>query len=194
MFSYIEGKIADKNPACVVIDVNGIGYNIHISLNTYTRIQDKDRCKLLTHFIVRDDAHILYGFSEESERNLFRKLISVSGVGSNTAILILSSMTTEELNEAIVSGNISALKSVKGIGSKTAQRIIVDLKDKLEKEGISIEKLDLVHNTKKDEALSGLTVLGFSKGLAEKALNKIIKEEGVSLPVEELIKKALKVL
>ena len=196
MYSYIKGNIAEKNPAYVVIDVNGIGYFISISVNTFSLIKDKNNCKLFIHFVVREDAQMLFGFANQEERKLFRHLISVSGVGANTAILILSSIAINDIVEAIVSKNVSVLQSVKGIGAKTAQRIIIDLKDKLEKEGIFTENLGIIHNTKKDEALSALTMLGFKKSIAENTINKIIKlnksEEEIS--VEQLIKEALKVL
>ncbi len=194
MYAYLEGKLIEKNPAYVVVDVNGIGFLLNISLNTYSKIGEAEKCRLYTHLSVREDAHILYGFADKNERELFRQLITVSGVGSNTARLILSSLSPQEITEAIAAGNVSILQSVKGIGSKTAQRIVVDLKDKLEKAGISIEKLDLQHNTKKEEALSGLTILGFNKSLAEKAIDKVLKKEGANLSVEELIKSALKIL
>ena len=194
MYSYIEGKLVEKNLTNVVIESNGIGYLINISLNTYSLLGDEEKCKLYTHFIVREDAQLLYGFAEEEERKLFRHLISVSGVGANTARLILSSLSPNELYEAIIGNNVPVLQSIKGIGSKTAQRIIVDLRDKLEKEEIPTEKLGIQHNTKKDEALSGLIILGFNKNTAEKALNRILQTENKDLSVEQLIKSALKIL
>ncbi len=194
MYSYLKGRLVEKNPAYVVIDVNGIGYYINISLNTYASISDSENCILFTHYVVREDAHLLYGFYNEEERSLFRHLISVSGVGANTARLILSSLNASELQEAIVTGNVTVLQSIKGIGSKSAQRIVVDLKDKLDKAGLVAEKLDLTHNTKKEEALSGLTILGFTRSIAEKAIDRILKEKGLTLSVEELIKNALKIL
>ncbi len=196
MYSYIKGNIVEKNPAYVVIDVNGIGYFINISVNTFSLIKDKDICRLFIHFVVREDAQMLFGFANQEERKLFRHLISVSGIGANTAILILSSIAINEIIEAIISKNVSILQSVKGIGAKSAQRIIIDLKDKLEKEGVFTENLGIIHNTKKEEALSALTMLGFKKSIAENTINKIIKlnksEEEIS--VEQLIKEALKVL
>ena len=199
MYSYIEGKLTEINPAYALIEINGIGYQVNISLNTYAKINTKDSCKLLLHYVVRDDAHLLYGFAQESERVLFRQLISVSGVGTNTACIILSSLSPLEIKQAIVNKDVATLKSIKGIGAKSAERIIVDLKDKLEKEGLIEEKLIPEHNTKKQEALTGLTILGFNKSLAEKAINKIIQSDGSgsdegSLSVEEIIKKALKML
>jgi len=196
MYSYIKGNIAEKNPTYIVIDVNGIGYFINISLNTFSLIKDKDNCKLFIHFVVREDAQMFFGFANQEERKLFRHLLSVSGVGATTAILILSSIAINEIIEAIISKNVSVLQSVKGIGAKSAQRIIIDLKDKLEKESAYTENLGIIHNTKKEEALSALTMLGFKKSIAESTINKILKlnisEEEIS--VEQLIKEALKVL
>lgn len=194
MYSYLEGKLIEKTPTYVVIDVNGVGYQVHISLNSYSQIGNTEHCKLLCHFVVREDVQLLYGFVTENERILFRHLISVSGVGANTARLILSSMTTEDLFSAISSGNVSVLQSVKGIGSKTAQRIIVDLKDKLSKHDICVENLHLSHNTKRDEALSGLVILGFSKNIAVRAIEKVLAAEGADITVEQLIKHSLKLL
>ena len=192
MYSYIEGRLVEKTPTYVVIDVNGIGYQVHISLNTYSQIEGIENCKLYTHFIVREDAQLLYGFHSVNERKLFVHLISVSGVGANTARLILSSMSADELYTNILNSNITALQSVKGIGGKTAQRIIIDLKDKLEKDEVIIENVKFSHNTKKEEALSGLVVLGFNKNLASKAIDKVIEAKGNDLSVEELIKDVLK--
>lgn len=193
MYEFLSGKLTEKNPTYVVIENNGIGFMINISLNTFSKIKDQEEAKIYTHFYVREDAQILYGFADESERQLFRFLLSVSGVGASTARLILSSLTTEEVYEAITQGNAPRLQSVKGVGGKTAQRIVIDLSDKLIKAGIELEKVDFSHNTLKDEALSGLLILGFNKMAAEKAVNKILKQDEVS-SVEELIKEALKVL
>lgn len=194
MYSYIKGKLIEKNPTYIVIESAGIGYYINISLHTFSKISDGEQCKLFIHFVVREDAQILYGFADKEERKLFRHLISVSGVGSNTARLILSSLKTEEIFDAIVNNKPSILQSVKGIGGKSSQRIIIDLKDKLDKEGISVENLNISHNTQKDEALSGLVSLGFSKKVAEKAIDKILKSGDSLLSVEQLIKNALKTL
>lgn len=197
MYSFIEGQLIEKKPTYAVINCNGLGYLLHISLHTYSLLPEPAepvKCRLLAHLIVREDALILFGFANEDERVLFRELISVSGIGANTARLIFSSLTPAEIRTAIVSGNISLIQSVKGIGSKTAQRIVVDLKDKLEKTGIAGELLETQYNTKKDEALSGLIMLGFNKTLAEKTIDKIIRAEGANLSVEELIKNALRML
>ena len=199
MYSYIEGKLTEKNPAYAIIDCHGIGYMIHISLNTYSRIKDKESYRLHTHLAIKNEAttpvgFVLFGFAEEQERLLFRQLISVSGIGNNTAMLMLSALAPEKIYHAILENNPSILQSVKGIGAKSAQRIIIDLKDKIEKGKVSQEILPLAYNTNKDEALSGLTVLGFNKISAEKALNKIIEKQGSGLAVEVLIKEALKIL
>ena len=199
MYSYIQGKLIEKNPAYTIIDCNGIGYMINISLNTFSKIKDKDNFKLHTHLSIKTEAttpvgFVLYGFAQQEERQLFRHLISVSGVGNTTALLMLSSLSPEKIYSAIINNDISVLQSVKGIGAKSAQRIIIDLKDKLKKDGISEDILGITHNTKKDEALSGLIILGFNKNIAEKALNKILNTQGASLAVEQLIKEALKIL
>jgi holliday junction DNA helicase RuvA len=194
MYEFIKGRLTEKTPTYAVIEANGIGYLLHISLHTYSQLKEDEHCKLLVHLVVREDAMILFGFAEADERELFRQLISVSGVGPNTARMILSSVQPSEIAQAIVQGNAPLLQSIKGIGSKTAQRLIVDLKDKLSKELMPFEKLPGGYNTKKDEALSGLIILGFSKMVAEKALNKVIEKEGSTLPVEQLIRHALKIL
>ena len=194
MYSYIEGKITEINPAYVIIETGGIGYMINISLNTFSHIKDKEICRILTHFVVREDAMTLYGFAREEERELFRHLISVSGVGANTARMILSSLTSNEIIEAITTNNVSVLQSVKGIGAKSAQRIIVDLKDKLSKDKNITEIFETSYNTLKEEALSGLLILGFTKNAAVKALDKILKTKSSPFTVEQLIKDALKIL
>ena len=190
MYDFIKGKLIEKNPASAVVDCNGVGYLINISLNTYSKLKDEN-CLLYTHLAVREDAMSLYGFFDKDERQLFRMLISVSGVGSSTAQLILSSLSPEKAVEAIVNNNISMLQSVKGIGNKTAQRIILDLKDKISKVNISKDILTSAHNTNREEALSGLVMLGFSKQSAEKTLDRIISQKGDALSVEDLIKLAL---
>ncbi|MAZ94242.1 MAG: Holliday junction branch migration protein RuvA [Lentimicrobiaceae bacterium] len=193
MYNYLKGKLVEKTPTYVVIDVGGIGFMVNISLTTYSKIKDQENIKLFTHFAVREDAHVLYGFSDINERLIFEKLITVSGVGANTARLILSSLTTDEAYDAIVQSKADVLQGVKGIGGKTAQRIIIDLKDKLIKSGIELEIIDETHNTIREEALSGLLVLGFAKQSVEKALDKVLKSGNVS-DVEGLIKEALKMM
>ncbi len=193
MYEYLEGVLAEKNPAYAIVETGGVGYYLNISLNTYTKL-DQPRCKLYTHLVVREDEMLLYGFADPGERELFRLLISVSGVGVNTARIILSSVAPADLVQVIASGDANTLQRVKGIGAKTAQRIIVDLKTRVSREALPQEKSGLMHNTKRDEALSGLIILGFPRVPAEKALNKIIESEGSGLSVEQLIKQALKIL
>jgi len=194
MYSFIEGKIADLNPTTAIVACQGIGYTINISLNTYTQINGKESCRLHTHLVVREDAMILYGFADTSERHVFQQLISVSGVGPNTARLILSSLTSAEVADAIASENVKLLQSIKGIGGKSALRIIIDLKDKIMKDLPAGENLISAHNTGKHEALSALVMLGFNKQVAEKALEQVIKASNGALPVDQLIKNALKIL
>ncbi len=195
MYSFIEGRLAEKNPTYAVIDCHGVGYYLHISLNTFSQIKDQEKCRLLTHLVVREDAMMLYGFFEERERSLFRSLITVNGVGVNTARIILSSMSPDEVYQSIVGEDANALKRVKGIGAKTAQRIILDLKDKLGKDVLPTgEKVPLKDNTGRDEALQGLIVLGFPKSAAEKAIDKVLSASNQTLKVEDLIKNALKIL
>lgn len=199
MYSFIEGQLIEKKPTYAVVNCNGIGYFLNISLHTYGLLPEVTNsspveCKLFSHLIVKEDALVLYGFASEDERSLFRQLITVSGIGAGTARLILSSLPPSEIHAAIVRGDNALIQSVKGIGSKTAQRIIVDLKDKLEKSNIAGEFLESQNNTKKDEALSGLIMLGFNKAAAEKTIDKIIRTEGSGLSVEDLIKNALKML
>ena len=194
MYSFISGKIVDKNPAYVVIDNHGIGYLINITLNTFTAIGEQAEVKLYVHLAIREDAHVLYGFYTEEERSLFLQLITVSGVGCNTARLILSSLTVKETVEAISSNNTKAIQNVKGIGAKTAQRIIVDLHDKISKLNISEgEKTPVGYNTSREEALSALMVLGFNRTNIEKILDKLMSQ--MENPnVEQLIKEALRLL
>ncbi|MEI6885252.1 MAG: Holliday junction branch migration protein RuvA [Bacteroidota bacterium] len=194
MYEYLKGRLVEKNAAYAVIDCNGVGYYLNISVYTYSRLDDKEACLLYTHLVVREDAHMLFGFIDTGERELFRQLISVSGVGVNTARIILSSLNPSEVAQAIVEGNAPMLQRIKGIGSKTAERIIIDLKNKLSKTLIPSEKSGVLHNTNREEALSALSILGFPKVLAEKVLNKIIESEGSGLSVEQLIKQALRLL
>ena len=194
MYSFISGKIVEKNPAYIVIDNQGIGYLINITLNTFTSIGEQGEVRLYVHLAIREDAHILYGFYTEEERSLFLQLITVSGVGCNTARLILSSLTVRETIDAISSNNIKAIQSVKGIGAKTAQRIIVDLHDKVGKLSTGEdEKTPFGYNTLKEEALSALMVLGFNRTSVEKVLDKLLTQME-NLNVEQLIKEALRLL
>lgn len=191
MIAQIKGRLVEKTPTYLIIDCGGVGYEVNISLNTYSALDNDELCFLHTHFIVREDAQLLYGFKEKSEKELFRLLISVSGVGASTAMMILSSLSPKETKQAILGSDVNTLKSVKGIGAKSAERIIIDLKDKIGKvEGV--DSISLVqNNTIKDEALSALVMLGFAKNSAEKALTKIMASED-NLSVEQLIKQTLK--
>ena len=191
MYEYIKGNLIETTPTYAVVETHGIGYLINISLNTYSKLSGEKECLLYLHQTIREDAHILYGFFDKKEREVFELLISVSGIGPNTARMMLSSLSSCEIQEAIKTNNVTLLKSVKGIGAKSAQRIIIDLKDKLGKFDESGEFLASQNNTNKDEALSGLVMLGFSKNAVEKVLDKIISENN-NLDIEDLIKLALK--
>jgi Holliday junction DNA helicase RuvA len=194
MYAYISGKLAFKCATFVVIEANGVGYQINISLNTYSKITNQENCKLYTWLHIKEDAHTLYGFAEEGERRLFLHLISVSGVGPGTGRMILSSVTPDEIQTAIVKGDVSQMQRIKGIGPKSAQRLILELQDKLKKEGIETLTDAPRYSTVKDEALSALVMLGFTKNLAEKNLDQAIKNSTENLSVEQLIKIALKSL
>jgi len=191
MIEYLIGQIVEFNPAHVVIELNGLGYYVHVSLNTYMAIRENKTAKIFIHEVIREDTHALYGFHNSEERELFRMLISVSGVGANTGILFLSSLTVNEIRTAIVSSDVERLKSVKGIGLKTAQRIIVELKDKLTKEPVSNDIFNLSNNTGREEALSALVTLGFIKKNAEKVVDSILRGNPEKT-VEQIIKDALK--
>ncbi|WP_138432260.1 Holliday junction branch migration protein RuvA [Winogradskyella algicola] len=191
MITHLEGKLVEKNPTDVVIDCNGVGYFINISLHTFSQITDRENLKLYTYLQVREDSHSLYGFSSKTEREIFKLLISVSGIGANTARTMLSSLTPEQVKEGIAAGDVALIQSVKGIGAKTAQRVIIDLKDKVLKV-YGIDELSLIpNNTNKDEALSALDVLGFNKKQSEKVVDKILQAQPDAL-VEQIIKEALK--
>jgi holliday junction DNA helicase RuvA len=191
MYEFIKGEIVDINPASVVIETVGIGFSIKISLNTYSKLSSQKNTKLLIHQIIREDAHLLYGFAETSERDLFRNLISVNGVGSNTAIMMLSSLSPDEIISAISTDNVVILKGIKGIGIKTAQRIIIDLKDKVGKLAETGQFLTPSDNTIRNESLSALVMLGFTKKDIEKILDKILLENP-GMALESVIKLALK--
>jgi Holliday junction DNA helicase RuvA len=194
MYAYIDGKLVFKCPAYVVIDAGGVGYHINISLNTYSFLGNGERCKLFTWLHVKEDAHTLYGFADEGERRLFLHLISISGIGPNTGRMMLSSITPLEIQTAIINGNVSLIQRIKGIGPKSAQRIILELQDKLRKEGPDTLTVMPVNKTVKDEALSALVMLGFARNVAEKVLEQEINKNGGTLTVEQLIKLALKSL
>jgi holliday junction DNA helicase RuvA len=193
MYEFISGKIVESSPAHVVIENMGMGYLIHISLNTYSAIKDVKEGKLFIHENIREDAYILYGFADPSEREIFRQLISVSGIGSNTARMMLSSLPPEELRTAILSGNTDLLKGIKGIGLKTAQRVIVDLKDKLGREHPDSKLFASIGNTARNEALSALVMLGFARTASQKAIDKLLADQP-DCRVEQIIKQALKML
>ncbi len=193
MFEFIEGRIVEKTPANLVLQDGGVGYLINISLFTYSSLPDSGKVKIFIHQVIREDANILFGFGKREEREIFRQLISVSGIGANTARVILSSMTPDEVASSIMEGNVSALQAIKGIGGKTAQRIIVDLKDKIGK-GADIDELFISErNTIRDEALSALVALGFAKKQVEKVTGKLLTQQP-DLSVEEVVKQALKLL
>jgi len=200
MIDFIEGKLVDKEPTHAIIACNGLGYKVNISLNTFGDIDIEDSCKLHTHYHVSVDVrsgasnHVLYGFSSTIERQLFKELITVSGVSSNLAMVILSSKNPRDLQQAIIQGNISAFKSIKGIGPKLAQRIVMDLQVKFQKLGDLQEIPSLQNNTIENEALSALCSLGFDRSKAELTIQNVIKDSGSGLKVEDLIKESLKVL
>ena len=191
MITHIQGKLTEKNPTHVVIDCNGVGYMLNISLHTFSQIPDDENLKLYTHLQVKEDSHTLYGFSSIAEREMFRLLISVSGIGASIARTMLSSLTPKQVREGIATADVALIQSIKGIGAKTAQRVILDLKDKVLKiydiDEVSVNK----GNTNKDEALSALEVLGFVKKQAERVVDKIVMAQPEA-SVEDIIKQALK--
>ncbi len=191
MITHLSGKLSEKNPTDVVIDCNGVGYFVNISLHTYSLIPHGEAITLYTYLHIKEDAHTLYGFVQKSEREIFKLLISVSGVGTSTARTMLSSLSPEQLKQAIASGDVPIIQSVKGIGAKTAQRIILDLKDKILKVYGMGEVLAPASNTQKEEALSALETLGFLRRQAEKVCDKIVRENP-GADVETIIKQALK--
>lgn len=194
MITQLQGKLIEKNPTYVVIDCNGVGYFVNITLNTYSSLPNEEFIRLYTHLQIKEDAHTLYGFLTKAEREVFVLLLSVSGVGASTARTMLSSLTAAHVRSAIVNGDVVSIQSVKGIGAKTAQRVILDLKDKMLKlqdfDDVSFNPL----NTNKEEALSALEVLGFVRKQAEKVVDSIVKSASGEISVEEIIKQALKKL
>ena len=190
MISHINGRIVEKTPTYVVIDCNGVGYRLNISLQTYSAIQTEN-CKLLTHLAVKEDSHTLYGFFTSDERDLFRQLISVSGVGPSTARMILSTYSAEEIVNYIITADVSSIQNVKGIGGKTAQRIIIDLKDKVGKGKETSDLLFTQDNTIKEEALSALLALGFTKKVAYKKMEQVMKNHAGEITVEDLVRRSL---
>lgn len=193
MIAHIQGRLVEKTPTDVVIDCHGVGYQIHISLHTFSQIPDAENIKLYTYLQIKEDAHNLYGFAEKKERELFKLLLSVSGVGASTARTMLSSLAPEQIIQAIASNDVGTIQSIKGIGAKTAQRVILDLKDKILKLYQIEEVSGSSYNTNKEEALSALEVLGYVRKNAEKILEKIIAN-APNASVEDLIKQALKLL
>jgi holliday junction DNA helicase RuvA len=191
MITHIQGRLVEKTPTEVVIDCNGIGYHVNISLHTFSLIPNEEKIKLFTFLQIKEDSHTLYGFVEKQERELFKLLISVSGVGASIARTMLSSLAPQQIIQAIASNDVATVQSIKGIGAKTAQRVILDLKDKVLKV-YALDEVSLVsNNTNKEEALSALEVLGFARKIAEKVVEKVVKEDP-NASVENLIKKALK--
>jgi holliday junction DNA helicase RuvA len=195
MIAFLKGKLVHLEPTQVVVEVNGVGYQLQISLQTFSEIKEQENIMLHTHLAIREDAHLLYGFSNEAEKKLFQQLISVNGVGPSTAIIMLSYMNSNELKSAIIREDAGALQLIKGIGGKTALRVIIDLKDKLKKESwddtqpaISIG----AHNTVRKEALSALLMLGLPKAAAEKSVDSVLKKSGNTITLEDLVKQALK--
>jgi Holliday junction DNA helicase RuvA len=193
MIAYLKGDFVYKSPSNVHVDVNGVGYEVHISLNTYSKIQGADKGILFTHLLIREDAHLLFGFFDLSEKELFQQLIGVSGIGASTARVMLSYMKPEELIRAITQGDTRTLEGVKGIGKKTAERVVLELRDKLSKISLESNISPLKNNTLRNDALNALTALGINRLAAEQALEKTLSAEP-GLPVEELIKKALRTL
>ena len=193
MIYSIKGRLVEKNPTNVVIDCNGVAYFIHISLHTYSQIPSQESLQLFTHLQVKEDAHTLFGFWDKTEREIFRLLISVSGVGASTARSMLSSMEPRQIMEAIAAGDVATIQGIKGIGAKTAQRVIIDLKDKIVKV-FGIDEVSVSQsNTNKEEALSALETLGYTRKQSEKVVERIVKEEP-DASVESIIKQALKKL
>ncbi|WP_430906681.1 Holliday junction branch migration protein RuvA [Maribacter sp. 2-571] len=191
MIEHLSGKLVEKNPTYLVIECGGVGYFVNISLHTFSRIEEQEAIRVFTHLQVKEDSHTLFGFSEKSEREIFRLLLSVSGIGSSTARTMLSSLTPVQVRDAIAGGDVATIQGVKGIGAKTAQRVILDLKDKI----LKIYDIDEVslpsNNTNKDEALSALEVLGFVRKQSEKVVDKVLAQDA-SLSVEDIIKRTLK--
>jgi holliday junction DNA helicase RuvA len=193
MIAYLNGILSYKSPAMVHVDVQGVGYEVQISLNTYSRIQGLESCKLLTWLHVKEDGHTLYGFFDQAERNMFLLLISVSGIGANTARMLLSSLQPEDVQRAITMENEKMLESVKGIGSKTAKRVILELKDKVGKQKDNISQISVAsNNTIQEDALNALVTLGIARTVAETAISKVLKAEPQLQDLEALIKKSLK--
>ncbi|MGF2410954.1 Holliday junction branch migration protein RuvA [Ferruginibacter sp.] len=194
MYAYLQGKFIDKTPAQVYVDVNGVGYEVNISLNTYSHIQGLEQGKLFTHLQVKEDGHVLYGFFEKAEKEIFLLLIGISGVGAATARMMLSSLKPEEVSRAIVQSNVKLLESVKGIGKKTAERLVLELKDKLSKHSLNETISPAWSNSLEQDALNALVALGISRQQAEQSIQKVTLAEPSVSKLEDLIKKALKAI
>ncbi len=194
MYAYLQGKFTYKSPAQVYLDVNGVGYEINISLNTYSHIQNMEQGKLFTHLQIKEDAHVLFGFFDKMEKDMFVLLTGVSGVGAATARMMLSSLKPEEVSRAILQSNVKLLESVKGIGKKTAERLVLELKDKMGKQSLDTNLSVQLGNSLEQDALNALTALGITRSQAENAIQKIIRVEPSVLKLEDLIKKALKAI
>ncbi|MCG8308655.1 MAG: Holliday junction branch migration protein RuvA [Cytophagales bacterium] len=192
MIGYLNGKLALKDPTFVILDVNGVGYEVRISLYTFSKIKDMESCTLHTYLHVKEDAQTLYGFFSREEKSIFLQLISINGVGPNTALMINSSLNVVELKNAIVNEEVSVIQKVKGIGNKTAHRIILELKDKIRKQGFEAGMQPIENIGIRSEALSALITLGIHKNIAEKSIDKILKQMGNDISLEELIKLVLK--
>ena len=195
MIAFLKGKLVQRDPTFVVVDVQGVGYQLQISLQTFSEIKEQENVMLYTHLNIREDAHVLFGFSSLSEKKLFQQLISVNGVGPSTAIIMLSYLNSNELKTAIVREDTASLQAIKGIGGKTAQRVIIELKDKLKKESWEESQPAISlgsHNTMRNEALSALLTLGLPKAAAEKSVDTVLKKSGNTITLEDLVKQALK--
>jgi holliday junction DNA helicase RuvA len=194
MYAYLQGKFIDKTPAQLYVDVNGVGYEVNISLNTYSHIQNLEQGKLFTHLQVKEDGHVLYGFFEKAEKEIFLLLIGISGVGAATARMMLSSLKPEEVSRAIIQSNVKLLESVKGIGKKTAERLVLELKDKLSKHSVNETISPAWSNSLEQDALNALVALGISRQQAEQSIQKVTLAEPSVSKLEDLIKKALKAI
>ncbi len=194
MYAYLQGKFTYKSPALVYVDVNGIGFEVHISFNSFSHIQNLEEGKLFTHLQVKEDGHVLYGFFDRGEKDMFLLLIGISGVGAATARMMLSSLKPEELSRAIIQGNVKLLERVKGIGKKTAERLVLELRDKMGKQSLDTNLSVHVGNSLEQDALNALTALGIPRSQAEQSIQKVILAEPSVLKLEDLIKKALKAI
>jgi Holliday junction DNA helicase RuvA len=192
MINHLNGRLIEKHPSHVIIECNGVGYFVNISLHTYDKIGKNENIKLFTYLSIREDAHTLYGFAEEDERVMYKQLISVSGIGPSTAIIILSSIGPKRVKEALINEEVAVLQSIKGIGGKTAQRMVVELKDKMEKDTEIQLQIDGSKRGLKNEAISALQVLGFDRKRVEKTIDRVLQKMPDDTPIEELIKNVLK--